>query len=122
MDARGAAEGRLTDEFGVERRSWLAETSSTEDGMDTVTSADGTRIAYDRYDDGRSRIVINSALGYRKFKKFEEIAKVLSQHCTVVNCTSCATRSGYLEEMVAVIPQLPMFKRFAVAGSTAVAV
>jgi hypothetical protein len=35
--------------------------------MDTVTSADGTRIAYDRYGEGPAVILVNGALGYRKF-------------------------------------------------------
>jgi pimeloyl-ACP methyl ester carboxylesterase len=53
--------------------------------MLTVTSADGTRIAYDRYGDGPAVILISGALGYRKFKKFEQIATALSEHCTVIN-------------------------------------
>jgi pimeloyl-ACP methyl ester carboxylesterase len=53
--------------------------------MHTVTSADGTQIAYDRYGDGPAVILISGALGYRKFKKFEQIAIALSEHCTVIN-------------------------------------
>jgi pimeloyl-ACP methyl ester carboxylesterase len=53
--------------------------------MQTVTSADGTRIAYDRYGDGPAVILVGGALAYRKFKKFERIATALSEHCTVVN-------------------------------------
>jgi pimeloyl-ACP methyl ester carboxylesterase len=53
--------------------------------MDTVTSADGTRIAYDRYGEGPAVILVGGALGYRNFKKFEQIATVLSEHCTVIN-------------------------------------
>lgn len=53
--------------------------------MYTVTSADGTQIAYDRYGDGPALIMVSGALGYRKFKKFEQIATTLSEHCTVVN-------------------------------------
>ena len=53
--------------------------------MYTVTSADGTRIAYDRYGEGPALILVNGAMGYRKFKKFEQIAAALSEHCTVVN-------------------------------------
>lgn len=53
--------------------------------MDTVTSADGTRIAYDRYGEGPPLILVSGAMGYRKFKKFEEIATALSRHCTVIN-------------------------------------
>src|SRR5436190_1737910 len=53
--------------------------------MHTVTSADGTRIAYDRYGYGPAVILISGALGYRKFKKFEQIATALSENCTVIN-------------------------------------
>src|SRR5436305_9753874 len=53
--------------------------------MYTVTSADGTRIAYDRYGEGPAIILVSGALGYRKFKKFEQIATALSEHCTVIN-------------------------------------
>jgi pimeloyl-ACP methyl ester carboxylesterase len=53
--------------------------------MHTVTSADGTRIAYDRYGEGPAVILVSGALGYRKFKKFEQIASALSEHCTVIN-------------------------------------
>jgi pimeloyl-ACP methyl ester carboxylesterase len=53
--------------------------------MYTVTSADGTRIAYDRYGDGPVIILVSGALGYRKFKKFEQIATALAEHCTVIN-------------------------------------
>jgi pimeloyl-ACP methyl ester carboxylesterase len=53
--------------------------------MYTVTSADGTRIAYDRYGEGPALILVGGAMGYRKFKKFEQIAMALSEHCTVIN-------------------------------------
>jgi pimeloyl-ACP methyl ester carboxylesterase len=53
--------------------------------MHRVTSADGTQIAYDRYGGGPAVILISGALGYRKFKKFEQIATALSEHCTVIN-------------------------------------
>lgn len=53
--------------------------------MFTVTSADGTRIAYDRYGDGPAVILVSGALGYRKFKKFEQISAALAEHCTVIN-------------------------------------
>jgi pimeloyl-ACP methyl ester carboxylesterase len=56
-----------------------------EDGMHTVTSTDGTRIAYDRYGDGPALILVSGAMGQRKFKKFEQIAVALSEHCTVIN-------------------------------------
>lgn len=53
--------------------------------MHTVTSADGTRIAYDRYGEGPVVILVNGALGYRKFKTMEHIATAVSEHCTVIN-------------------------------------
>lgn len=53
--------------------------------MYTVTSADGTRIAYDRCGEGPAVILVNGALGYRKFKTMEQIATALSEHCTVIN-------------------------------------
>ncbi|MBV8989184.1 MAG: alpha/beta hydrolase, partial [Solirubrobacterales bacterium] len=53
--------------------------------MYTETSADGTRIAYDRYGEGPVVILVSGAMGYRKFKKFEQIATALSDHCTVIN-------------------------------------
>jgi len=53
--------------------------------MYTVTSADGTRIAYDRSGEGPAVILVNGALGYRKFKTMEEIAAALSEYCTVIN-------------------------------------
>ena len=53
--------------------------------MYTVRSADGTRIAYDRYGEGPAVILVSGAMGYRRFKKFEQIATALSEHCTVIN-------------------------------------
>jgi pimeloyl-ACP methyl ester carboxylesterase len=53
--------------------------------MYTVTSADGTRIAYDRYGEGPAVIMVSGAMGFRKFKKFAEMARALSEHCTVIN-------------------------------------
>ena len=53
--------------------------------MYTVASADGTQIGYDRYGDGPVVILVNGALGYRKFKKFEQIATALSERCAVIN-------------------------------------
>jgi pimeloyl-ACP methyl ester carboxylesterase len=53
--------------------------------MQTVTSADGTRIAYDRYGSGPPVILVAGALGYRKFNKMEELAKLLSERFTVIN-------------------------------------
>jgi pimeloyl-ACP methyl ester carboxylesterase len=53
--------------------------------MYTVTSADGTRISYDRPGEGPAVILVNGALGYRKFKTMEQIAAALSERCTVIN-------------------------------------
>jgi pimeloyl-ACP methyl ester carboxylesterase len=53
--------------------------------METVTSKDGTRIAYDRTGSGPAVILVAGALGARKFKKTEQLATLLSEHCTVVN-------------------------------------
>jgi pimeloyl-ACP methyl ester carboxylesterase len=53
--------------------------------MLSVKSADGTKIAYDRYGEGPAVILVGGALGYRRFKKFEQISTALSEHCTVIN-------------------------------------
>jgi len=53
--------------------------------MQTVTSKDGSRIAYDRHGSGPTVILVSGALGYRKFNKAEELAKLLAEHCTVIN-------------------------------------
>jgi len=53
--------------------------------METVISKDGSRIAYDRYGAGPPVILIGGALGYRKFNKVEELAKLLAERCTVIN-------------------------------------
>jgi pimeloyl-ACP methyl ester carboxylesterase len=56
-----------------------------EDPMHTVTSKDGSRIAYDRLGSGPVVILVGGALGYRKFKKMEQLAKLLAERCTVIN-------------------------------------
>jgi pimeloyl-ACP methyl ester carboxylesterase len=54
--------------------------------MHTTTSKDGSTIAYDRYgDQGPVVILVVGALGSRKFKKLEQLAELLSSHCTVIN-------------------------------------
>ncbi|MGH2716830.1 MAG: alpha/beta fold hydrolase [Thermoleophilaceae bacterium] len=53
--------------------------------MQTVTSKDGSRIAYDRLGSGPAVILVGGALGYRKFKKMEELARLLADRCTVIN-------------------------------------
>ena len=53
--------------------------------METVTSRDGTRIAYDRYGSGPAVVLVGGAMSFRKFKKMEELATALSESCTVIN-------------------------------------
>jgi pimeloyl-ACP methyl ester carboxylesterase len=53
--------------------------------METVESADGSTIAYDRYGAGPSVILVAGALGYRKFKRMEQLAELLADRCTVIN-------------------------------------
>jgi pimeloyl-ACP methyl ester carboxylesterase len=53
--------------------------------VQTVTSKDGSRIAYDRHGSGPVVILVGGALGYRKFKKMEELAQLLAVRCTVIN-------------------------------------
>jgi pimeloyl-ACP methyl ester carboxylesterase len=53
--------------------------------MQTVTSRDGSRIAYDHYGSGPPVILVGGALGYRKFSKMEELAQLLAERCTVIN-------------------------------------
>jgi hypothetical protein len=53
--------------------------------MNTVYSNDGTKIAYDRSGRGPVVILVGGAMSYRKFKKMEEIAELLSERCTVIN-------------------------------------
>jgi hypothetical protein len=48
-------------------------TAGGRDLMQTVMSKDGSRIAYDRYGSGPAVILVGGALGYRKFKKMEEL-------------------------------------------------
>jgi pimeloyl-ACP methyl ester carboxylesterase len=53
--------------------------------VETVTSKDGSRIAYDRFGSGPTVILVGGALSYRKFNKMEQLAKLLAARCTVVN-------------------------------------
>jgi pimeloyl-ACP methyl ester carboxylesterase len=53
--------------------------------MDTVTSSDGTTIAYDLIGRGPTVILVGGALSFRKFKGMEELARLLSGRCTVIN-------------------------------------
>lgn len=53
--------------------------------MLTVRSHDGTTIAYDQLGKGPAVILVNGALGYRKFKLMTTLADLLSERCTVIN-------------------------------------
>jgi pimeloyl-ACP methyl ester carboxylesterase len=53
--------------------------------MQTVVSADGTTIAYDRYGEGPAVILVAGALGYRSFKDARQTATTLAEHCTAIN-------------------------------------
>jgi pimeloyl-ACP methyl ester carboxylesterase len=53
--------------------------------MDTVISSDGTKIAYDLSGEGPTVILVGGALRFRKFKGMEELARLLSDRCTVIN-------------------------------------
>ncbi|HEY1703359.1 MAG TPA: alpha/beta hydrolase [Trebonia sp.] len=51
--------------------------------MDTVTSADGTAIAYERIGDGRPVIIVDGALCYRAFGPGRPLATALSERFAV---------------------------------------
>jgi pimeloyl-ACP methyl ester carboxylesterase len=51
--------------------------------MSTVTSGDGTLIAYDRIGDGPPVILVDGALGYRAFGPMPPLAALLAPHFTV---------------------------------------
>jgi pimeloyl-ACP methyl ester carboxylesterase len=53
--------------------------------LETVKSADGSVIAFDRYGSGPVVIPVGGALGYRKFKRMEQLAELLADRCTVIN-------------------------------------
>jgi pimeloyl-ACP methyl ester carboxylesterase len=53
--------------------------------MQTVTSKDGSRIAYDRSGSGPAVILVGGALGYRRFKKMEQLAGLLAERFSVIN-------------------------------------
>lgn len=52
--------------------------------MPTVTSHDGTSIAYDRSGEGPTVILVDGALCFRKFGPMEALAALLAPHCSVV--------------------------------------
>lgn len=53
--------------------------------MDTITSKDGTKIAYDKMGHGPAIILVGGAFSYRKFPDVVQLANLLSQHFTVYN-------------------------------------
>ncbi len=53
--------------------------------MKTVTSKDGTRIAYDERGQGPALILIGGAMSFRNFSGALELAGLLSPHFTVIN-------------------------------------
>jgi len=56
-----------------------------EESMETVTSKDGTRIAYDRTGNGEPVILVAGAFSYRKYSGQVKVAELLSPHFTVLN-------------------------------------
>ncbi|MFA9558993.1 alpha/beta fold hydrolase [Evansella sp. AB-rgal1] len=53
--------------------------------MYSVTSKDGSKIAYDKVGNGPSLILIGGAFSYRKFPQQVELASLLSEYFTVYN-------------------------------------
>lgn len=53
--------------------------------MRTVTSEDGTRIAFDQLGKGPLVILVSGALGVRSHPMFAQLAELLSPHFTVIN-------------------------------------
>lgn len=53
--------------------------------MDHVTSADGTRIAYDKQGQGPAVVLVAGAFSYRRFPGLLELSTLLSEHFTVYN-------------------------------------
>src|ERR1700730_14600519 len=49
----------------------------------TVSSADGTAIAFERVGDGPALILVDGALGFRKFGSSPALAKLLAPTCRV---------------------------------------
>ena len=53
--------------------------------METVTSQDGTRIAFDRIGQGPPVVLVGGAFSYRLFPKMVELAELLAERFTVLN-------------------------------------
>src|SRR5690349_12345790 len=63
-----------------------SERTLQEDSMTTVTSKDGTRIAFDKIGSGPALIIVNGAIQFRAFDPtMAQIADMLSKHFTVYN-------------------------------------
>jgi hypothetical protein len=64
----------------------MAHRNEKESSMHTVTSQDGTKIAYDRVGEGPAVILVAGALSRRKFKKLRQLAELLAeQGLTAIN-------------------------------------
>lgn len=54
--------------------------------MDTITSKDGTTLAFDQFGEGPTVIFVNGALQFRAFSQgMHELAELLAPHFTVIN-------------------------------------
>lgn len=53
--------------------------------MSTVTSKDGTTIAYTKYGSGPLVILVSGAMGFRQLGFLKPLAELLSQHFTVID-------------------------------------
>ena len=53
--------------------------------MQTVTSKDGTQIAYDKHGSGPALILVDGALCYRSFGPMAHLSELLASHFTVYN-------------------------------------
>lgn len=53
--------------------------------MNTITSRDGTKIAYDKVGQGQALILVGGAFSYRKFPGLVQLAHLLSDRFTVYN-------------------------------------
>src|SRR5581483_6561340 len=79
--ARGA--GRLPDLAGPLRRLPRDVQRGRRPGMNIATSADGTKIAYEKQGDGPALILIDGAMCTRNHGAKPELARLLAPRCTV---------------------------------------
>jgi len=63
----------------------LTHTNTEEEPMQTITSADGTQIAYERCGSGPALILVGGAFSYRRFPKTVQLAELLANRFTVFN-------------------------------------